>query len=405
MFSRPADRQNLARQPVGLLASSPELMNAVVAQQGPLVTPDMFGVNKLQVRGQANLLGQGVNTPRGDRGLGPNIVEMPELVGGSQPQAVNVGTDTNVGADVESSAFEDDTKKAAPAKKAVSGADGPDPSELKPKQKPSAKKESDAFMDALARLKGTGPTKSKKERLAAAKEFLKEAGVDDVDDIRTDKDFLMMTLGAKLMGGRSEDLLTNLGDATEETLAMFGEGVKAEKAGERSLGIAAAEMASSEDAAARARADKFDTTQLNYLTQVAVQKIKSAEPTEKIRTAEYIRQDLRDAGVPEDQIPTVKSLVEKAQRVTDKQRLTEDLRSGDPDKIYTAITVIAPKVISDVAKGIYTKQDIVALYTSGTPLADPDAAAALGQAIQQGNPGLADDTLPQDDGFGRITTN
>ena len=99
------------------------------------------------------------------------------------------------------------------------------------------------FTDKLSELRGTETPKTKKDRLKEAKEFLKEAGVSDVDDIRTSKDFMLMTLGLNIAAGQSGDFLTNVAGGAKETLGTFGELKAKEKDAERAVNLAAAEMA------------------------------------------------------------------------------------------------------------------------------------------------------------------
>ena len=91
-------------------------------------------------------------------------------------------------------------KKAAPVKKAAAKK-GPD--------KSGTAKKADASVTRhaalLAELKGQPVAKTKKEALEDAKEFLKLAGVDDVSDIRSSKDFMLMTLGLNIAAGQSGD--------------------------------------------------------------------------------------------------------------------------------------------------------------------------------------------------------
>ena len=119
----------------------------------------------------------------------------------------------------------------------------------------------------MSELRGTETPKTKKDRLKEAKEFLKEAGVSDVDDIRTSKDFMLMTLGLNIAAGQSGDFLTNVAGGAKETLGTFGELKAKEKDAERAVNLAAAEMAKADYDAATARGAKLDETELAMLTE------------------------------------------------------------------------------------------------------------------------------------------
>ena len=119
----------------------------------------------------------------------------------------------------------------------------------------------------MSELRGTKTPKTKKDRLKEAKEFLKEAGVSDVDDIRTSKDFMLMTLGLNIAAGQSGDFLTNVATGAKETLGTFGELKAKEKEAERAVNLAAAEMAKADYDAAIARGAKLDEAELAILTE------------------------------------------------------------------------------------------------------------------------------------------
>ena len=152
--------------------------------------------------------------------------------------------------------------KIAAAKKAKEAAKNP---KAKKTSKPDAALED--FASKVAEIRGTEVPKSAKERLAGVKEFLKEAGVSDVDDIRTSKDFMLMTLGLNIAAGQSGDFLTNVAGGAKETLGTFGELKAKEKDAERAINLAAAEMAKADAAAAAARGAKLDEAELAILTE------------------------------------------------------------------------------------------------------------------------------------------
>tara|TARA_R100001463_G_scaffold7869_4_gene24725 strand:+ start:266 stop:1510 length:1245 start_codon:yes stop_codon:yes gene_type:complete len=242
-----------ARGPYGLLASSPELINAVVQNQiQPSVTP-------------ANFMGFDQQPDAGTVAPNTGTIDVPTM---PVPRLDNSATDSTVENPVVK------PKMSKPKRKPSETATQPLPkseSDTAPKPKKSTKSKSDTalknFTDRLSELRGTETPKTKKDRLKEAKEFLKEAGVSDVDDIRTSKDFMLMTLGLNIAAGQSGDFLTNVATGAKETLGTFGELKAKEKEAERAVNLAAAEMAKADYDAAIARGAKLDEAELEMLTK------------------------------------------------------------------------------------------------------------------------------------------
>tara|TARA_B100001057_G_scaffold388347_1_gene395751 strand:- start:590 stop:1849 length:1260 start_codon:yes stop_codon:yes gene_type:complete len=248
-----------ARVPAGVLASSPELINAVVQNQMPMsATPASFmGFDQQPDAGTVDPNSGTINVPtmpvpRSDDSATDNTVDNPVVKPKTKEKKPFVGiTNEDLIAGLAA--------RAAAAKKAKE-----DP-KAKKKSKPDAALEN--FTDKLSELRGTKTPKTKKDRLKEAKEFLKEAGVSDVDDIRTSKDFMLMTLGLNIAAGQSGDFLTNVAGGAKETLGTFGELKAKEKDAERAVNLAAAEMAKADADAATARGAKLDEAELAILTE------------------------------------------------------------------------------------------------------------------------------------------
>ena len=261
MFVDSSSRNQLSRGPSGILGSSPELMNAVMNAQNPALSNASLltatgGV--LPVFPDAPLTGPGPVLP-GQSDLPLTLDTLPD--------------DQNFGEDDLGDAS-GEPEKISPK---VSGDanDGFIPAKAKAKADPKDKAKSgksksqltlDAFTDKISELRGTKKPKTNKEALKSAKDFLKEAGVTDVDDIRTSRDFMLMNIGLNIAAGQSQDFLTNVATGGKESLATFGAIKAKEKEAERAINLAAAEMAKTEVAAEKARGQKFDEAELAMLT-------------------------------------------------------------------------------------------------------------------------------------------
>lgn len=239
----------------GLLASSPELINAVIQNQMPTaVTP-------------ANFMGFDQQPDASTVAPNSGTINVPTM---PVPRSESDSTDSTVENPVVRS-----REPLLPKRKPSTTATQPlvnneEPAEDPPKKKPAGSKADAAlksFTDKLSELRGTKSSKTKKDRLKEAKDFLKEAGVSDVDDIRTSKDFMLMTLGLNIAAGQSGDFLTNVAGGAKETLGTFGELKAKEKESERAINLAAAEMARADYDAAIARGAKLDEAELAMLTK------------------------------------------------------------------------------------------------------------------------------------------
>lgn len=246
-----------ARGPYGLLASSPELINAVVQNQMPssATNTSFMGFDQQPDAGAVdpNAGKRGDRRRRREEKQKESIVtENPVVKPKPEEDKPFVGiTEEQMIAEAKAKAAAKKAKEKAPDDKRIS--------------KPDAALKN--FTDRLSELRGTKTPKTKKDRLKEAKEFLKEAGVSDVDDIRTSKDFMLMTLGLNIAAGQSGDFLTNVATGAKETLGTFGELKAKEKEAERAVNLAAAEMAKADADAAAARGAKLDEAELAILTE------------------------------------------------------------------------------------------------------------------------------------------
>ena len=262
VLKRPAFRNRSmdaadARAPLGVLASSPELINAVVQNQmpSPVINTGFMGFDQQPDAGTVdpNAGKRGDRRRRREEKQEESIVtENPVVKPKPEEDKPFVGiTEEQMIAEAKAKAAAKKAKEKAPDDKRIS--------------KPDAALKN--FTDRLSELRGTKTPKTKKDRLKEAKEFLKEAGVSDVDDIRTSKDFMLMTLGLNIAAGQSGDFLTNVATGAKETLGTFGELKAKEKEAERAVNLAAAEMAKADYDAAIARGAKLDEAELAILTE------------------------------------------------------------------------------------------------------------------------------------------
>ena len=288
------DLRDVSRAPVGIQASSPELMNAVMRNQSvqPQIQPVGFmgfdqapGVEATYGLGRPPVGFMGFDQAPGVEatyGLGmPDESVTPTPPAAAKTEAAPAAAKT----EAASEAAKTPTPPAAPDKK----------TEPKAAKKTKADDALDTFTSRLAELRGTQQPKSKKDRLKEAKEFLKEAGVSDVDDIRTSKDFMLMTLGLNIAAGQSGDFLTNVASGAKETLGTYGELKAKEKEAERAVNLAAAEMAKAEADAARERGAQYDKAELEMLTE----QYKQSLGPDKLQIANALVEDSKDEnGVP-----------------------------------------------------------------------------------------------------------
>jgi len=355
-----------ARAATGVLASSPELINAVVQNQMPTsaIPANFMGFDQ---QPDASTVDSNSGTARGRN---------------TNPRTIGSRSDGYTGDLTESQLYPNSTAKelkeanekpfvGKTEKQLVDEANAE--AAKKGTDKSGTAKKADASVTRhaalLAELKGQPVAKTKKEALEDAKEFLKLAGVDDVSDIRSSKDFMLMTLGLNIAAGQSGDFLTNVAGGAKETLGTFGELKAAEKKAERELNLTAATMAQKDVDAETARQEKRFVAAAEAELSLLTNQIKMNEMPDAIKTAEAINANRVAQGLEPKPLEDLVKIANVA-KVTDKMNLKAGLESSDPNEVFRTITILNPSVIEDIALGKYNKADIVALYTQGTPMYD-----------------------------------
>ena len=332
MFTTPQQRRGMARMPQGILASGPRIMNAAMNQFGTdnsIVTIPDIGGPKIQ----------------------DGIVTIPEVVMPTVPSTAPVGDSGNPEFDTEIGTLDDVAPDNQPA---------PMPSAPKPKppkqevqeiieprnedNKPSSQQTMESIMDKIAKLRGTADEKkTKKQALDEAKQFLKDAGVDNVDDIRTSRDFMLMTLGLNIAAGGSDRALDNIIAGSKETLGTFGALKAKEKEAERSINLAAAEMAKAEITSQQERGLKASELEIEALTSQLEQQIKAELGPDDLQIARALMKDDPDLSLS-DAIMTT-----KAQRTGFKSSVLNELKAQYPNANKGQLALI-------VANAGYLKQ-------------------------------------------------
>jgi hypothetical protein len=284
MFTTPQQRRGMARMPQGILASGPRIMNAAMNQFGAdnsIVTiPDIGGpirqdgivtIPEVVLPDTQGALPNSQNTPQGS----------PPVVGGED----NIGNLDDVAPDNQPAPIPS-PPKPKPSKQEVQ-----EIIEAREEaNKPSSEQTMESIMDKIAKLRGTADEKkTKKQALDEAKQFLKDAGVDNVDDIRTNRDFMLMTLGLNIAAGGSDRALDNIIAGSKETLGTFGALKAKEKEAERSINLAAAEMAKAEITSQQERGLKASELEIEALTSQLEQQIKAELGPDELQIARALQ--------------------------------------------------------------------------------------------------------------------
>ena len=331
MFTTPQQRRGMARMPQGILASGPRIMNAAMNQFGAdnsIVTIPDIGGGPIRQDG---------------------IVTIPEVIAPSPSTApVIVGTENEVGEDSGNPEFDPDPAEIGSLDDvAPDNQPAPAPSPPKPKpprEKPSSEQTMESIMDKIAKLRGTSDEKkTKKQALDEAKQFLKDAGVDNVDDIRTNRDFMLMTLGLNIAAGGSDRALDNIIAGSKETLGTFGALKAKEKEAERSINLAAAEMAKAEITSQQERGLKASELEIEALTSQLEQQIKAELGPDDLQIARALMED-DDTLTLSDAIT-----ITKAQRSGFKSSIFDELKTQYPNANKGQLALI-------VANAGYLKQ-------------------------------------------------
>ena len=348
MFTNMQQRRNSSRMPQGILASGPRIMNAAMQQQflnqpGPILDTDgavmpanYFGFD--QYPGAEAVLGGQVGRP----GAEIEPVEIPSVV-------VPAGENPAPGPDGSGSTAEIGTLDEVAPDNQPAPTPSEDPKPKPEQETPSSERTMKSIMDKIAELRGTADKKkTKSEALKEAKDFLKEAGVDGVDDIRTSRDFMLMTLGLNIAtGGSTEGGLRGVLEDTlagsKETLGTYGALKAAEKKDERAINLAAAEMAQAEIAAQRERGLKLDELEIEALTKQLEQQIKAEIGPDELQIARALMEDDENLTLA-DAIT-----ITKAQRSGFKTTVLDELKRQYPNANQGQLALI-------VANAGYLKQ-------------------------------------------------
>ena len=338
MFTTPQQRRGMARMPQGILASGPRIMNAAMNQFGTdnsIVTiPDIGGpirqdgivtIPEMIPPGSQNTLPNSQGTPQGT----------PPVIGGED----NIGTLDDVAPDNQPAPIPSPPKPKPSKQEVQKIIEARDEA-----NKPSSEQTMESIMDKIAKLRGTADEKkTKKQALEEAKQFLKDAGVDNVDDIRTSRDFMLMTLGLNIAAGGSDRALDNIIAGSKETLGTFGALKAKEKEAERSINLAAAEMAKAEITSQQERGLKASELEIEALTSQLEQQIKAELGPDDLQIARALMKDDPDLSLS-DAIMTT-----KAQRTGFKSSVLNELKAQYPNANKGQLALI-------VANAGYLKQ-------------------------------------------------
>lgn len=290
MFTTPQQRAAMARGPVGINASGPELIRATSTTGNPFI--DQGLVNRRKVATMSN------TAPIGSRGGGEYLpgLTIPENEGmpDTKPQTPPLGEFEGVGPQTDPGLTPPSSKGSGlddvppsfqqPKKKKDSGDDDPKPE--------SAKSAMDDILDKISGMRGTedqDKKKTRKQKFQEAKDFLAEAGVTQAKDVRTDRDFLMMLGGLKFaMGSGTGSMSQDAIAALSSVLGTFASGKQEERQLEQKLNMAAAErvLAQEDTAAATAAARELALDKLSITA--ALQQAEMEQNPKMIREVEGI---------------------------------------------------------------------------------------------------------------------
>jgi hypothetical protein len=290
MFTTPQQRAAMARGPVGINASGPELIRATSTTGNPFI--DQGLVNRRKVSTMSNTI------PSGSRGGGEYLpgLTIPENEGmpDTKPQTPPLGEFEGVGPQTdpgltppssEGSGLDDVPPSfQQPKKKKDSGDDDP-----KPK---SAKSAVDDVINSIANMTGTeeqASKKTRKQKFQEAKDFLAEAGVTQAKDVRTDRDFLMMLGGLKFAAGSgtgsmSQDAIA----ALSSVLGTFASGKQEERQLEQKLNMAAVESVMADERADKQAATARQLAMDKLAITAQLQKAEMEQDPKMIREVEGI---------------------------------------------------------------------------------------------------------------------
>ena len=303
MFTTPQQRAAMARGPVGINASGPELIRATSTTGNPFI--DQGLVNRRQVATQNPVINLGGSTPiltpaqlsarnRGTttdqgefEGVGPQTdpgmtppknqrsdeeAEESRRIGGSAPGILD---------DVPDSFIQPKPKTGGVTDKSPDEKKGTKP----------AKSAMDDILDRISSMRGDedADKKTRKQKFKEAKDFLVEAGLTDAKDVRTDRDFLLMLGGLKFAAGSGTGSMSQDAVAALSTvLGTFAGGKKDEREQEQKLRMAAAERVLSQEDTAAATAAARELALDKLSITAALQQAELDQDPKMIREVEGI---------------------------------------------------------------------------------------------------------------------
>lgn len=303
MFTTPQQRAAMARGPVGINASGPELIRATSTTGNPFIDQGLVNRRQVATVPTLNLAGstailsptqlgarnRGTTTDQGEfEGVGPQTdpgmtpptnkrsdkeAEESRRIGGSAPGILD---------DVPESFKQPKPKTGGVTDKSPDEKKGTKP----------AKSAMDDILDRISDMRGTedqDKKKTRKEKFQEAKDFLAEAGVTQAKDVRTDRDFLMMLGGLKFaMGSGTGSMSQDAVSALSSVLGTFASGKQDEREQEQKISLAAAERVLSQEDTAAANAAARELALDKLSITAALQQAELDQDPKMIREVEGI---------------------------------------------------------------------------------------------------------------------
>ena len=348
MFTTPQQRAALARGPVGINASGPELIKATSTQsrnnpfieQG-LVTPTQVVMPP-------------VNTSQRPTNPNPSRPNIPPVVSGqgfNQGEFQGVGPQEDKGLQPPASTILDDVPPSF---------EQPRNEDKDPPKKQSKKSAMDDVLDRIAGMRGgeDADKKTRKQKFQEAKDFLIEAGLTDAKDVRTDRDFLLMLGGLKFAAGSGTGSMSQDAIAALSTvLGTFAGGKKDEREQEQKLRMAAAERVLAQEDTERATAAARDLALDKATIEALTAKAEMEQDPKMIREVKAI---MDETGV---------SFTEalKLQQASDTKPLGAELRTAEDlirrgfDPAVARLIAREPSLVEGLLEGRFTKQQLLDL--------------------------------------------
>ena len=395
MFTTPQQRAALARGPVGINASGPELMRATSTTGNPFI--DQGLVNRRQVMTQVP---PGTARIRAQAGL---PTTPPSLAfAGDQGEFEGVGPQTDPGMtppvnqrseqEAEesrrigsgSSAILEDDPNVSNLTPTPTPTPTPDADPNKKPKKPSAKSTMDDILDRIAGMRGDkdADKKTRKQKFQEAKDFLIEAGLTDAKDVRTDRDFLLMLGGLKFAAGSGTGSMSQDAVAALSTvLGTFAGGKKDEREQEQKLRMAAAERVLRQEDTEKATAAARELALDKLSIEAALKKAEMEQDPKMIREVKAIMDE------------TGASFTE-ALRL---QQATSTKRPGFQEQVAAALMAPPYNLSAADAFLIANNRNLIGDAIEEGPDAVKEALAAikaLGTQQSSGNTGNTGNSIP-----------